>query len=410
MDEIVEKKTGWGSVVIKTMVPILIIVAGVMVARQLYATKPVAKRTQKPSPAPLVETRPVHKTSKTVTITAMGSVIPARKITLKSKVGGDVIATSPEFLPGGVYKKGDLILRLDPRDYQLAVSREKNILSRQQATLALEMGQQEIAREELTLMQSVSGKTLNNPDLALRKPQLAQIKADIGTARVALEQARLNLARTEIRAPFNGVILEKNIEKGSHVTPQDTLATLTGTDACWIEAQVSTHMLPWIIFPQTTADQGSPVTITATGEIKRTGHVIRLLGDINPESRMARILIQIKDPLGLEEKNEGGRILLGSYVKVAIQGRTMEEIFEIPRSAVRDGDRVWLARGKKLAIQTVTPLWKDRSVIYVKKELSDGDILITSDIPAPVPGMALRTGKDKPGLKTIAHKGKPRTP
>ncbi|MBF0411732.1 MAG: HlyD family efflux transporter periplasmic adaptor subunit [Desulfamplus sp.] len=442
------KKLHWFIKVIRLVIPILIIAAGIAFAKHLYDTKPVAKRIKPVIPPPLVETISLKSIDHAVVINSMGKVISSQTISLKARVGGFVIETSPEFIQGGIYRKGDVMLKLDPKDFELVLKQQEAMLQKAEASLKLEMGKQEVARAELRLMQNTSGKPINDTNLALRVPHLEQIKAEIASIKVDIEKARLNIERTTAHAPFNCMVISTNVEIGSQISSQEALATLSGTDEYRIEATVSVDHLKWIDFPANST-RGSDVVITTNDGEKHHGEVIKMLGSLSDKSKLARILIRVEDPLYLKKNGAkksrelspkskvnqeissnhsiSNPLLIDSYVQADIQGKTIENVFCLPRAAVRDGNKIWLVENRKngrdletknsndsetnnsnaednsknltLVIKNIDLLWKESESVYIKEGVmagdtkdgvATGDMLVVSDLSSPAHGMAVK--------------------
>ncbi|SMC96088.1 RND family efflux transporter, MFP subunit [Desulfocicer vacuolatum DSM 3385] len=381
--------------IIRFIIPFIVIAASIAAANYLYATKPVARRGRPQIPPPLVETMGVTRGNHVVTLSAMGTVIPSRSITLKSRVGGFVQSKSKELIPGGIFKKGEVMIRLEQEDYVLNVEKQNAVLAKLKAALRLEMGKQTVAREELKILQKNSKREISNSDLALREPQLAQIKADIAGAQTDLARVKLALERTVIRAPFNCMVMSVNVEPGSQVSTQDTLASLSGIDDYWAKATLPTDQLKWVTIPQKNDTQGSKATVTTQDGTPHPGQVIRLLGELGQDTRLATLLIRIKDPLGLQNKKKSS-LLLNSYVQIHIQGKLISRIISLPRSVVRDGDRVWCLDNGQLIIKPVNILWKDTHAVFINGGLGVNDEIIISDIASPVTGMTLGSRKKPP--------------
>ncbi len=374
---------------IRFVIPIFFIAASIAAANFLYATRPLAQRGRPLIPPPLVETMTVTAANHFVTLEAMGTVIPSRSITLKSRVGGFVQEKSKKLIPGGLFNKGEVMIRLEPADFLLDVDQQKAALAKRHAELRLEMGKQEVAREEVKILQNSSRRSLSNSDLALREPQLAQIKADIAAAQTDLSRATLALERTVIKAPFNCMVMAVNVEPGSQISSQDPLASLSGTDDYWVEATLPTDQLKWVDIPLKNHGIGSPARIITPGNPPRPGHVIRLLGTLGKETRLATLLITIEDPLGL--RDQAPPLLLDSYVRIRIQGAELSHVIALPRDVVRDGDQVWCAGAdQKLVIKPIETIWRDAHRIFVSGGLEPDDNIIVSDMASPVAGMAIR--------------------
>ncbi len=394
-----QTKTGWGVRAVRILFPLLIVFAGLALASFLYVTKPSAKRGTAQIKAPLVEVMEARASDHVVTLSSMGTVTASRSMALKPRVGGFVLNLSQRFVPGGIFQKGEVILALDPTDYKLALEKRKTLVARARAELNLEKGRQAVARAEVKLMETTSGKRFRDSDLALRKPQLAKVEADLESAMVDLQTARLDLERTVIRAPFNCMVMEKQVEQGSQVTSQETLATLSATDEYWVEATLPVDELAWIRFPLSGKGQGSPVTVFTRDNKIHQGRILRLLGDIAPQSRLARVLIAVKDPLGLETEKVNP-LLLNAYVAVAIEGERINNVIALPRQVVRDGNGVWIVRNNQLAIGRLEILWKNAETLFVKSGVEPGDKIVMSDLSSVVDGMVIRVQDREDGPET----------
>lgn len=373
----------------------VIIVIGIVVAWQLIKTKPRVSKRPAERTAPLVTVVPLHPQSQVVRITAMGTVIPSREIVLKTPVGGEIISLDENFSPGGFLDEGATILQIDPWDYELAVQQKQRALSDAVYSKKLEQGRQDVAQREWDLLYGANGTKETESDLALRRPHLEKVQADIKAARAEVELAQLNLSRTRVAAPFNGLVLNKYVDKGAFVAPQEKLADLVGTDEYWVQVSLLPDRLQWVKIPKADNETGSLARIFYRQNSEREGQVIRLLGDLTREGRMARLLISVPDPLGLFAK-EGERqpLIIGEYVRVEIEGEELHDVFSIPRTALRNDREIWVATGEgKLAIHPVEIIWRDKTHVLVRDGLQDGDLLITSNLAVPVDGMAVRVDR-----------------
>ena len=378
--------------------PFVVLLAGGFAAMALMQSGPSAKREPPQAQARLVETRPVVIGDARIHIDAMGTVVPAESVTLQPQIDGEIIFVSDDLEPGGLFSTGDELLRIDPRDYELAILQRESEVAQAQSALRLEQGQQTIARREFELL----NETLQDDDqeLVLRKPQLESVRAQLALARARLEQARLDLQRSRVRAPFNAIVESRPVDVGSRVTTANTLATLVGTDSCWLEVSVPVRQLQWIDIPRSTGMPGSSVRITspaAWGEDAfREGRVIRLAGDLEDEGRMARLLVEVDDPFTLKPENRDKPVLLmGSYVSVRIEGRQLKQVATIAREHLRDGDRLWLMDDNAaLEIRKVDIVFRGHDHFLVANGIEAGDQLVVTDLAAPVAGMPLRTKQD----------------
>ena len=178
----------------------------------------------------------------------LGTVQPAQDIVLSPRVRGQVIEVSPEFVPGGMVRQGDLLLQIDPADFENALSIRESELLQAEALLEIEDGRQSLARKELALLGESIDET--NRALVLREPQFASIKSQVSAAKAAVQRAKLDLERTRVVAPFDAQILSRSVNVGSQVGPGDDLGQLVGIEEYWIMAAVPVRSLRWVQFPE----------------------------------------------------------------------------------------------------------------------------------------------------------------
>lgn len=379
---------------LRRLMPVSVLLAGAVVAMLLMQTGPSAKREPPPRQARLVETQPVVFGTARTRIEAMGTVIPAESVTLQPQVSGEIIAVSDDLEPGGLLRAGDELLRIDPQDYELAVLQRESEVAQAESALRLELGQQAIAKREFELLNETMEE--EDRDLVLRKPQLESVRAQLALARASVKKAKLDLQRTRVTAPFNAIVESRPVEVGSRVTMTNTLATLAGTDTCWVEVSVPVKELQWISVPRGNEATGSRVRISnpaAWGEgVSREGRVIRLAGDLEKEGRMARLIVEVDDPFALKpESSDRPIMLMDSYVSVEIEGRQLEDVAAIAREHLRDGDRLWImGADDTLEIRKVDIAFRGHDRIFVTQGVEGGERLVVTDLAAPVAGMPLR--------------------
>lgn len=375
-------------------VPLVILFGALAVTALILTTRPKAEKRPKPASAPLVRWQETRLSDHTVTVSAMGTVLPATQIDLKARVGGQVEWISPNLIPGGRFKRGERLLTLDQADLKLALASARGRLQQARADLALEQGNQAVAKNELTLMETTSGRKVTDQSLALRKPQLAKAEAGLALATADLDKALLDLARSEIRAPFDGMVLARTAPEGTLVAAGQSVATLTGDDTWWVEATLPVKELPWLLLPGSKTPGSRARILTGIGTAFN-GTLLRLMGDLNDKSRMARLLIEIRDPMGQATTLGTPPLLLNSYVTAKLDGKTLAGIIALPDRALRDGGEVWVADGDTLRIRTVHIAWREEATVFVDQGLSPGERVILSDLSSPVDGMAIRTEGEK---------------
>ncbi|CCH50190.1 efflux RND transporter periplasmic adaptor subunit [Pseudodesulfovibrio piezophilus] len=383
---------------VKILIPTVILLTAAMGAYVMIKTAPKAHRVAPVTILPTVEVATYEKGSHAIGLSVMGTVVAANEVTLVSRLSGEIVSVSDSFLPGGFFRKGDEVLRIDPKDYELALRETKADMVTAEYDLKVEQGYQNVAGREWNLLKKSAKGTEQEAELALRKPHLLKAQADLEAAKAQVEQAEINLQRTKVTAPFASMIESKSSDIGATVAAQEALATIVGTDEFWVEVSVPVDRLDHITFPMADGTVGSKTTVYNGKDetsARREGHVIRLLPSLESEGRMARVLISIADPLNLKGDPSLKPILLGSYVKVVIAGGEIADSYAIPRKVFRDNSKIWvLGQDGTLDIRTVNPVWRDAQTILLKEGLMPGEQVVLSSLTAPMQGMKLQAASD----------------
>lgn len=389
-------KIGRKSTLLTLAVIVLILASALAAGAYIVKSTPKANRKKPVKEAPQVITRALRSSTEKISISATGTVIPVRELGLQAEVSGRVVNIHNNFELGSQIRYGDKLLMLEPADYQLAVVQAESKVANASYALAIEEGNQEISRQEWKLYDAKASATENDKELALRKPHLLKAQAEHKAAKAELTQAELNLQRTVLYAPFNALVTTKSVEPGGYLSSQNTVATLVGTDRYWVQVSLPVDRLSWIEVPQNPGEQGSLVQISA-GAKQRQGRVAKLLGDLEGQGRMARLLVEVDDPLDLKRAADQRQpLLLGEYVHVEIDGRQLSNVISIPRSALHDGNQIWLVDGQhQLQLTTVDVIWRDSDQVLLSNSLRENSQLITSNLSTAVNGMQLRVEEPK---------------
>lgn len=395
----------WWQKILAAMLPLLIIGVGIAGASYFLKTGPKAAKQPPKKVTPLVGVEPVQFKAEQIVVSAMGTVVPSRKIDLKTSVAGEVIWTNPSFTEGGLLKKGDIVLKIDPVDYRLRIIEREAQVAQAQYALELELGHQDVARREWDILGKGKSVSRADHDLALRKPHLQKVRAELKAAQAMLDQEKKNLERTIVKTPFNAMVGDRKVDVGSHVTAQSTLATLTGTDRYWVQTSIPMDRLDWIDVPRQNDRTGSKVTVYQGGTPSRNdsweGSVVRLMGDLDPKGRMARILVAIDDPLKLSSDSTRSRpLIMGAYVHAEITGRKVDRVARLIRPTVHENNTVWIMQDDgTLSVRTVSILWRDNDAVLVDQGILPGEKLIVTDLAAPVDGMQIRVADEIPAAE-----------
>jgi len=401
--------------ILRLLVPLAILVAALFGARALLANPETPDRAAERAPqATAVETMAVSLERRRSLVVAYGTVQPRRRITLRPEVGGRIVDLHPDLIAGGRLAAGETLLKIDPREYEYRVQEQEAAVVRAEFELTVEEGRGAVARREWELLEDSVERTALGERLARREPHLEEKQAAVAAARSRLAQARLDLERTELRVPFNAMVLDESVEAGQLVNAQTSVSTLIGTDAFHVRVSIPVDRLELVSLPGPDGTGGSRVRVLhdsgSPGIAALEGRVVRLLGDVDPAGRMARILVEVRDPL--QSRTEAtadpeavrlAPLLVGEFVRVEIEGPPRPGLAALPRRAVREGGRVWVMNAEgALEIRPVTVAWgTDTEVVVSSEGLADGDRVVITPLAAPIPGMPLAdVGERRPSPPT----------
>lgn len=364
--------------------PAAVVGLAVVCAGAMAALRPGADRVDVAAVATPVEVVAVTERTLPAVVRANGTVVASQRVTLVPEVGGRIVWTAPETAPGGRFAKGETIARIDDRDYQLLVEVERGRVQQAELELELERGRQKVAAREWELLGD--GRPAQDAPLALRGPQLAVVERAVEGARSGLARAELALERTRLKAPFDAVVIDENLDVGQVVGPGTPVATLLGTEEHWVQVAVGVDELGWLDLEGEARARvvhrlGDGATVEREGRIKQLG------GQLDPQTRTAQVIVEVVHP----GEEVGLPLLPGAFVEVELLGRAVPGVFEVPRAAVIDGDSVLVVGpDDTLSRRAVRLAWGDERVAAVRGELADGDRVITTTLATPVEGMAVR--------------------
>lgn len=380
----------------KKVVPATILVAGVGVAIALMSTRPrtVPQRTDKP--APLVRVIEVAAQDVQLFVSTQGTVVPRTEIHVVPEVSGRVVYLAPSFRAGGFFRDGDVLVRIDPREYEAAVATAGADVAQAGVAVAQELAEAEVAGREWKSLGR--GPT---PPLVARVPQLAQARARRTAAEAALDRARLDLERTEILAPFDGRVRMQSVGVGEFVQRGGVIGEAYATDIAEIRLPFPDSELAYVDLPLdhgTGAVDGPDVVLVAefAGAPRRWhGRIVRTEGELDPSSRMVHAIAQVEDPYGENEGSDGLPLAAGMFVEARVSGHRIPDALVLPRSALRGADTVLIVdHENRLRFRQVTVLRTEIDHVIVTEGLTDGEKVCVSPIDAVVDGMSVRTLSD----------------
>lgn len=372
------------------LLPGLITAAAVGGAVVMVQSAESAEREPAAVPLPLVEHVEVKAEVARPRLWGNGVVEPAREATLSPELSGRIVYLSPSLVVGGRVKEGEVLLRVDKRDYEIAMRQQRAQVQQRQVELELERAYGKVAKQEWALM----GDAKADGRLASREPQREAAEVSLEAARSVLERSKLDLGRTVLRAPFNATVQSESVEKGELASPSQVVATLVGTDALWVRVSLPVEYLGLIGVPGQGAGEGAAARVVQRlgdrGVVERAGRVIRLVNELDPESRTAQVLVEVEHPF---DPPPGELPLLpGAFVEVELEGQEIPQVVPVPRVAVFEGRHTWVVdHEQRLRKRALTVGWGDAERVYVTAGLTTGDRVVVTPPPLVLEGMEVRS-------------------
>jgi RND family efflux transporter MFP subunit len=379
--------------VLKVALPLIILALGGFAMVALIGSRDAPQREQTAAADALVETMKARRSTHRVIIIATGTVQARSEAALAPQVSGRIVETSSDLLVGGLFEKGDLLFAIENADYRLAVQRAQAALTRTQLDLQTMQGQARVARREWERL-GLDG----DPDpLVLYEPQLESARADVKSAQAQLDQALLDLERTRISAPFNGRVARKEVDLGQYVNAGSTAVLFAGTDRAEVIIPLPIEDLARLSIPHPGAERpGSEALVRlrlGTAVFEWSGRIARSLGEVDPQGRMARVVVDIIDPYNLKQTwpAENPSLEPGMFVTVELKGEYLDDVVPLPRKALRSNDSVWIASEQNtLKIRPVEVVHREEQIVYVRGDIEEGDRIILTPLPGAAAGMKLR--------------------
>ena len=376
---------------LKLLLTIITLVLGISGAMLLvkFKTKAISKPSERKLPN--VKVLNTKTSSHTFKIVSQGTALPRTTILLISEVSGKVVSVSDKFNAGKFFQKNDLLLEIDPRDYELSLAQAR--LKVAQADLRLQMEEKEatVSRKEWKLLNQ--GEPTG---LQAREPQLAEARAALDAAKATEESAQRNLDRCRIRAPFDGMVSKANVRPGQFVSAGIQLGEIFATDVSEVRLPLSTSDLSFINLPKPNErlniDKAPKVIlVNKVGEESQEwiGSIVRSEENVDPINRMVYVVAKVDDPYNLKNNNKVP-LRRGTFLEATINGRTAKKIIAIPRTALRGKDRVWIAEDGKLIYRKVKPVYLDENLAIISEGIDSNEQIIVSLLAGVIDGMGIK--------------------
>ncbi len=316
-----------------------------------------------------------------LSVDTQGEARPRTEIELVPQVGGKIVYVSPNFLEGGIFKRGETLVRIDPADYEVAVIRAEAQVAQAEQVLAREIAEGEVARQDYAEL----GRGEPSP-LALRLPQRQQAEAALTAARADLENAKLQLTRTSVVAPFSGRVRTKTSDVGQFVTPGARLGQIFSTDIVEVRLPLTDEDLSKLDLPLAyvaESKEAAPLVTLSTvigGQYQEwQARIMRTDAAYDRQTRALFAIAEVQDPYGEGASQNGVPLAPGLFVDAAVTGRRLENVIVIPRDGLRVGDEVYIVDDKgKAEIRSVSVIDTNSSRAVLRAGVESGELVVLS--------------------------------
>ena len=348
----------------------------------------------------MVDTITAETVSLKLPVFSQGSVKPRTETTVVAEVSGKIVDVSPHFIAGGFFRKGEVLLQIDPSDYQAALKRAQANLASRKAQHTDQKARSEQAMKDWTNL----GRKGEPSDLTLRKPQMAEALANVQAAEAELQKAQRDLERTKINVPYDGLVRIKQADIGQYVAPGTPLGVTFAIDSAEIRLPLSATDVSFLDLPSATDPGDKPFprvklrsdTAGLSGEWQ--AEIIRTEGVIDEKSRVTYAVAQVIDPYGVLGLSTQSELRVGTFVRAEIEGVQLDNAVVLPRAVLGTDNTVLVVnKNNELEIRSVNVIRAEPKKVYVGDGIESGEFVITTLLDAPIPGTRVAiSGQDNP--------------
>lgn len=375
--------------VIKGVITVSVLFFAMILAWGLVATAPEPEQIEPEDLATSVRVLEVNREKVQLEVVSQGSVVPHKQTELVPEVSGRVQWVSPNLVPGGYFSKDDILLRIDDRDYQATVARSEAALKRAQA-------EEELARFELARMEELVKNKLTSQsslETVLRNHRIAE--AALADAKIALEQANRDLNRTQIRAPYEGLVRSERVDLGQYVSRGQSIASVYASDSAEIRLPLADRQLAYLDLPlgyrgELSREDTSEVIISTEygGRVYDwIGRLVRTEAEIDAKSRMVTAVVRVESVDNLGKPN----LPIGLFVSARIKGRWVEDVVTLPRAALRNENQVLVVDSdNRIHFRNIDIMRYENDKVLVSGGLQSGEVVNVSPIQTVVEGMRIK--------------------
>ncbi|MBF7072754.1 efflux RND transporter periplasmic adaptor subunit [Glaciecola sp. MH2013] len=372
----------------KAGIPIFILIGAIVIMVSLGSMKKQPEKEEQIEKDFLVDAKPLEFGNVEFLVYSQGSVQPKNQTMLSTQVSGRVIMVAENFVEGGFFKKGDILVQLEDDDYQTDLLLAEAELARAQASLDEEKARGEVAAQEWRSFNKGSA-----PELGLRKPQLAREQATVKAAQASLQRAKRNLERTNIRAPYDGLVKSRNVDLGQFVGLGAQLGEVFSTDVAEVRLPLTDDDVAFLDDLKANKPTVTLSTDVAGKEVQWQGSLVRDEAILDGRSRVIYGVVEVNDPYQLlvPDEQRGEELRFGRFVKAEITGVNASNIVVLPRNVLRlDGTVLTVDENKQININFVSVQRADENFIYINDGFNPEHKVVMSAVPNPYNGMPVR--------------------
>lgn len=388
----------------KILLPLAIILVGLLVTVVLIKTKSKPTRQRPEAPRPLVEAFTISEGSQSISVHGFGTVRAKRSVSITPQVSGEVVEKSALFESGGLFAAGDLLLRIDDTDYALAVAQAEANVAQAEYSLALAEEEAQVAQDSWNRVDGdgllATGTNQQATSLVLHEPQLKLARANLASARAGLRQAKVNLGRCTITAPFDGAVLSADADQGQYLRSGTAIGSIYATDVAEITVPISDDDLGWIGIKDSRCPAGPETTVEISAEFAGARHTwlgraVRIGGAVDDRSRAVPVIVEVVNPFAME--GDRPPLIEGMFVEVAFQATPAPGAVIIPRSALRPDNKVWVVNAaNELDVRTVAVARAGVREAVIENGLAVGERICISNLQFVTTGLPVRVAGDPP--------------
>ncbi|CUA84767.1 efflux RND transporter periplasmic adaptor subunit [Pseudidiomarina woesei] len=378
----------------RALLPPIILVVAIILLILMVSLRPQPPQRANERPAVLVEVLEVQPENIRFAVDGQGNVRPKHMTNLVTQVSGQIVEVADNFVNGGFFNKGDMLVTIDPSDYQVALQSAKASLAQAKAALAEESARAKVAKDEWESLQM--GEI---PALGIREPQVASAVAAVQSAEAAVAKAQRDLDRTVIRAPYDGLLQNKNVDIGQFVSMNTQVGALYSSEIAEIRVPLSDRDLAYIDLPDANHDGASPHVALSSEVAGETytwhGNLVRSEGVLDQDSRVIYGVVEVKDPYNRNADQHPVPLRFGRFVQLVIDGIEAQQVYRIPRYALSINNTVWVVDDeRRLQQRNVNIVRAEAQHAVINEGLEPGDLVVLTQLSNALPSMKVRIPGD----------------